>query len=363
MGHEALRVLLVAGRVDVGDGHWPVSPFLDRLERRGLTIQVLRVSSEVPQRDDSRVVLAPALSSPWLRTLRVRRLWSDGRLQRPDLLHLIHEGMDDVALSLAEGSSLPYIQTVSGFGTVDRGLRLSRRWCRGLVVTSADLASDLVGVLRVPPDRITVIPPGIPAQPVPKNADGRSRVPVIGTGGGRDETTGLLVFLAAARRVLDAGYDVEFLVGGHGCDQAVLRHHAHRLEIADRVTVADYSSVGRELWTVTDIFCQPAVTASSGGMLMHALAHGVACVATDVKGLRSLIEPGKTGLIVAPADAAALAHAVITLLECPGEARLLGQHALEDARVRFDADFEADRLASLYRHAVRSEGHWNRVER
>ena len=63
---------------------------------------------------------------------------------------------------------------------------------------------------------------------------------------------------------------------------------------------------GGEFWNLTDIYCQPAVIASAGCMLMQALAHAVPCVATDVVGLRSLIDHGQNGLIVPPDDPLAL---------------------------------------------------------
>ena len=82
-------------------------------------------------------------------------------LERPDLLHAVDDEMDDVALALAETAGLPYYQTVSRFETISRGLRLSRRWCRGLVATSVDLGQALIDELGVPADRLAVIPPGM----------------------------------------------------------------------------------------------------------------------------------------------------------------------------------------------------------
>ena len=81
--------------------------------------------------------------------------------------HVVHDDMADVALAISESARLPYLQTVSRFGTVARGLRLSRRWCRGLVATSPDLAQELVDDLGVPDDRIAVIPPGLVLNPAP----------------------------------------------------------------------------------------------------------------------------------------------------------------------------------------------------
>jgi glycosyltransferase involved in cell wall biosynthesis len=347
-----LKILLVAGPVHRDRGGWPLAPLLNRLEKRGLRLQVLCPGKGRDLMGDPRVVESPGLTNRWLRSFVARRLWSEGVLERPDLVHVVHDGMEEVALSLCDSARLPYIQTISSFGTLDRGLRLSRRWCRRLVAVGPELAHDLVTRLRVPSHAIVVIPPGVAAPAILKPEDSAGMVPVIGTGGPGDETSGVLVFLAAARMVLDAGHDVEFVVGGHGHQQAVLRYHAQQLNISDRVTVADHAVVGGDLWTVADIYCQPSVNPCSGRMLLHALAHGVPCVATGVKGLRSLIVHGKTGLVVPVANPGALAQAIVTHLEQPETARCLSRNAILHAKANFDPDLEADRFADLYQQVV-----------
>jgi colanic acid/amylovoran biosynthesis glycosyltransferase len=72
-----------------------------------------------------------------------------------------------------------------------------------------------------------------------------------------------------------------------------------------------------------------------------------------------LIDPGENGVIVRPGDPRALAQAMIGLLNHPEEARRLGVHAFDRARVLFDPDVEADRLVDLYRQALgASIGDW-----
>jgi glycosyltransferase involved in cell wall biosynthesis len=348
----SFKVLILAGRLNSDGGGWPLTPLVDRLERRGCRVQVLCLSRGNDLLDDPRVVELSALENRWLRTFAIRGLWSDERLERPDLLHVVHDEMDDVALDLAENAHLPYIQTVSRFGTVARGLRLSRKWCRRLIATSSDLAEDLIEELGVPQDRLAVIPPGIASavSRSPKAHEGN--VPVVGTGGPLEEASGLMIFLEAARLVLDAGHDVEFLIATEGTQQLALRHYAQRLCIADRVTVANYPSVSADFWRVLDIYCQPAVVASTGRTLIQALAHAIPCIATDVRGLRALIDRGKNGLIVAPNDPGALMSALITILDCPDEAHRLGSQALHWAQTLFDPDAEADRLVDVYLQAA-----------
>jgi len=303
------------------------------------------------------VLESPLLGNRWLRAVAVRRLWSEGRLEHPDLIHVAHDEMVDVALALSETGEAPYVQTVSGFRSIERGLRLSRRWCRRLVAASPDLARDLVDELGVPADRIVVIPPGIPFQHDSARKAGAWNVPVIGAGGPHGEASGLPVFLAAAHLVVAAGHDVEFVIASHTNLQESLRYNAQRLQIADRVTLAEYAGSGPELWSALDLYCQPAVKPSSGRTLIQALARGLPCIATDVKGLRDLIDSGENGLLVPPGDPTALQRAIIALLDQPELARRCGQNALDNARARFDLDVEADRLAELYREVrMKDEG-------
>jgi glycosyltransferase involved in cell wall biosynthesis len=116
--------------------------------------------------------------------------------------------------------------------------------------------------------------------------------------------------------------------------------------------VANYPSVSADFWRVLDIYCQPAVVASTGRTLIQALAHAIPCIATDVRGLRALIDRGKNGLIVAPNDPGALMSALITILDCPDEAHRLGSQALHWAQTLFDPDAEADRLVDVYLQAA-----------
>jgi glycosyltransferase involved in cell wall biosynthesis len=359
MASGPLKVLILAGRLTWDGGGWPLTPLLDRLERRGCHVQVLCLSKGCDLVNDPRALELPKLGNRWLRTFAIRGLWSHDSLERPDLLHVVHDEMGDVALDLSENAGLPYVQTVSRFGTVARGLRLSRRWCRRLVATSPDLAQELIDQLGFPRDRLAVIPPGIAPlrHQFRKARDGN--VPVIGTGGPLEEASGMMVFLEAARLVLDAGHDVEFLIATQGTQQIVLRHYAQRLRIADRVTVANYPSVGADFWSVLDIYCQPAVVASAGRTLIQALGHAIPCIATDVQGLRALIDRGENGMIVAPGDADALKDALIAILDHPDEARRLGAQASDRARVNFDPEVEADRLIDVYRQAVGISGQSN----
>ena len=290
-----------------------------------------------------------------LRPFAARWIWSDSRLERPNLLHALDDQMADVAVALSETGQVPYVQTVAAFATVKRGLKLSRRWCGRLVATDPDLAYDLVHELGIPRDGVVLIERGIIAggEPLPRKRVGT--IPVIGAGGPVEELLGLMVFTETARLVLGVGYDIEFVIACASREQIALRYLAKQLGIGERVTVTDHPITGPDFWSVLDIYCQPAVSASEGRMLMLTLARGLPCIATNVHGLRTLIDHGRDGLLVSPADPVALRTAITAVLDDPNLARRLAENASKRVRERFNIiDVEADRLAELYRDVLSS---------
>lgn len=65
--------------------------------------------------------------------------------------------------------------------------------------------------------------------------------------------------------------------------------------------------------------------------LVEAMAAGCACIGTDVVGVREVVDPGRTGLLVPPEDAGALADALQRLLQDTAFAEQLGRAARAQA--------------------------------
>ena len=88
-----------------------------------------------------------------------------------------------------------------------------------------------------------------------------------------------------------------------------------------------------------------------GVAYMEAMSCGVPVIGTDAGGVRELIAPGETGLLVPPRDPGALAAAIASLAADPGRCRRLA----EAGRARIVADFHSglgarlihDRVAAL----------------
>jgi len=353
MAASVVKVLLLARQLQRDDETWPLTPLLDRLERRGFLPQIVCVTRSAVPSNDPRAIEIPELANRWMRPWAVRRLWTDARVSRPRLVHALDDSLSSIALALSEIAEIPYVQSVDKFSILETGLKLSRRWCRRIVAASDDLARDLVNELGVPSSLITVILPGVvePEPDAPAKA-GIKGVPVVGTSGGAEEVAGFTILLEAAHLVLQTGFEAEFVIATRDTEHLYLRHRATKFGVAERVTVYEHPNVGPRFWSLLDVYCQPSVGPSTGTALLYALAHGIPSICTDVKGIRSLIEPGETGVRIPPADPHALQRAILGLLQAPKDARRLGWHGRESIRARFDPDVEADMLATLYREIV-----------
>jgi glycogen synthase len=89
---------------------------------------------------------------------------------------------------------------------------------------------------------------------------------------------------------------------------------------------------------------------------IEAMSAGMAIVATTAGGTPEALTDGETGLLVPPADAAAMADAIRRLIENPSLRLDLGARAAAVARERFGFDRYIDRLEACYRGLLSAEG-------
>lgn len=150
---------------------------------------------------------------------------------------------------------------------------------------------------------------------------------------------GVAEFVDAARRVKSQRADVEFQLAGAldpGNPESVTE-----AELAVWKTEGAVEFLGQRADVLAlNQACSIAVLASTQGegiprSLLEAGACGKALVTTDVPGCRELVIDGETGLRVPPADAAALAAAILRLLDDADLRARLGRAARERIEARF----------------------------
>ena len=139
---DPMEVVFLAGRLGLDDDGWPLVPLIDRLGSRGIMPRRRLPGSRAdPGQAIRRFVEFPALDNRWLRPSPTAAPLR-GRLRKSTPAPRLHDEMAEAALALAEPGESPYVQTVDDFAVLERGVRISRRWFRGLVATSPELADE-----------------------------------------------------------------------------------------------------------------------------------------------------------------------------------------------------------------------------
>jgi glycosyltransferase involved in cell wall biosynthesis len=162
---------------------------------------------------------------------------------------------------------------------------------------------------------------------------------------------GLSLLMAALRR-LDDG---TLVVVGDGDLRAGYEREATELGLAGRVRFA--GAVGHddlpEYYCAADATVLPSThTESFGLVLVESLACGTPTVASDLPGVRSVVEHGRTGWLVPPGDVGQLADRLSALLSDPERRAAMGRDGRRRAELRYDWRRIARDLAAAYREAL-----------
>ena len=149
------------------------------------------------------------------------------------------------------------------------------------------------------------------------------------------------------------GRRVEVTLIGDGPLESGLRHLAAEQGVADRIVFAGRVGHAQTIGAMrdADVLMAPSVIAKNGdrdgipNVVLEAMACGLPIVGTSVSGIPEVVRTGATGVLVAPADAAALAQALATLYDDPRHARECGRRSREFIEQNFMVEKNARDLA------------------
>jgi glycosyltransferase involved in cell wall biosynthesis len=139
---------------------------------------------------------------------------------------------------------------------------------------------------------------------------------------------------------------------GEGPQRPELESLAARLGETERVRFLGYRADRIALLKGFDVFVLPSALEGTPRCLLEAMAAGVPVIGTDIAGCRTLIDPGRTGLLFQFGDAAGLTEALRTLFAETKERAARVEAAKHLVRTRFSAEQMAARYAALYRRMM-----------
>jgi glycosyltransferase involved in cell wall biosynthesis len=201
----------------------------------------------------------------------------------------------------------------------------------------------------LPADRVTVLPNPVVAASEARPA--RAEPPTVLYASRLVAEKGVDTLLDAAAR-LPAGVRVR-LAGSGRLERAVRSRIAAGELPVDVLGPLPPSEVEAELRAAA-VAVLPALWWENCPMaVLEAAAQGVPVVASAVGGVPELVDDGRTGLLVPPGDADALAGALTRLLSDPAEADRMGRAGWARVRSRHDPAAHVAALQEVYRRVAR----------
>jgi glycosyltransferase involved in cell wall biosynthesis len=286
------------------------------------------------------------LSAAWRLARLVKRL-------RPEVVHA-HDAhgvaMASLALSLGGAAQSPVLVASR---RVDFHLRQNSfsRWKHRQVdcfICASEAIRQMLVADGVPAERTVTVHEGIDidhvraAPPVnvheafwlPHNA------PVVGNIAALVPHKGQRHLIEAARLVVQRMPDVRFLILGEGELREMLERQVREYRLEKHVFLPGFRTDVLGCLKSFDLFAMSSVTEGLGTALLDAMACGKAIVATRTGGIPEVVDDGVTGKLVAPRDHAAMAQAILELLNDHA-----GRERMGDAgRARVEASFTVERM-------------------
>ncbi len=142
--------------------------------------------------------------------------------------------------------------------------------------------------------------------------------------------------------------DVRVAIAGDGPDRAFLERRIVEQGLSEVVYLLGRVEGPGPLLRGCDVFCSPSWAESLPLSLLEAMTEGLPIVATAVGGCAEAVEDGRSGLLVEPRNASALAVALTRVLEDRGFAGSMGSAAREIALERFTFDRMVEGTLSVY---------------
>ncbi|HEY1317927.1 MAG TPA: glycosyltransferase family 4 protein [Gaiella sp.] len=231
-----------------------------------------------------------------------------------------------------------------------------------LIAVSPEVRDELVGMKVAPLRKFSVVRLGIELEPRvrfdgdPAEVRRRHGIAadafVVGWFGRMTavkRTDDLLTMLAALRV---GGTDATLLLVGDGDDRERLEERAHDLGLARSCLFVGYQEEVAPWYAICDAVVLTSASEGTPVTIIEALAAGRPVVATDVGGVRDVVDDGETGFLVPPRNTQALAERLRALAADPALRTAMG----EAGRARVLERYAVDRLVrdvdALYRELL-----------
>jgi glycosyltransferase involved in cell wall biosynthesis len=142
--------------------------------------------------------------------------------------------------------------------------------------------------------------------------------------------------------------DLQLVIAGDGPGRRALEQRARKSGISDRVRFAGWVDDIENEMAEWQIAALPSLAEGLGIAALEAMAAGMPVIASDVGGLREIIQDGTTGFLIPPRNPASLAAKIAELARNPELRSRVGEAARAHVAKNFSIEREVSAIQSAY---------------
>jgi len=269
-----------------------------------------------------------------------------------------------IVLHTVHGFAFPAANTLAGKAVFFASEWFGGRCCDGLICLKEDDHTFAQRWLRVPPERLHLIPNGIATKRFqPLDIPTRQRLrrdvfgvtngrPLIGMVGRLSRQKNPLCFVRAADAVLSGGHKAKFYLIGNGELRDEVDAEIRRRGRTGDIVVLGWRDDIPQLLAALDAFVLTSRWEGLSLAVLEAMACGLPVVASDIPGNRDLVLPEADGLLAPCEDSGAFAGQIGRLVADPDLRDRFGQAGRRKTERCYDIDARVTRVMDLYRTLV-----------
>lgn len=235
--------------------------------------------------------------------------------------------------------------------------KIIKKWFIRTTVISYGLRQELISGKFRPDDKIEVIHPGYDLLEKykfykPSFDKLKKGKPLIGIIGGLRREKGQCRFIAAMPFILQELPEARFIIVGKGWEEQRLKKQARKLNLDSRVNFTGWVEDIFPFLETIDIFVVPSEREGFGMVILEAFMLSKPVVASNIEGIKDIIDDGKNGLLVDTANPRLFANKILYLCNNPEKAILLGKNGYEKVTTQFTIEREMAKMRQLYLNAI-----------
>jgi len=287
--------------------------------------------------------------------------------ERIDVIHAHTRVTQVLACAVSRLLGIAYIATCHGFFRPHFSRRVFKCWGDKAIAISDAVKEHLVNDFYLKSDNVALIYNGVELEKFKKEIEPARRdflrerlgltnkdARVIGAIGRLSPVKGYRYLIEAFKMLTDK-HDgaLRLLIAGDGPEKESLKALCRKLGVERHVKFVPPNPDTPLLFSMMDIFVSSSVQEGLGLSLIEALASGRAVIATDVGGIRSVIEDKESGILVKSRDARALAEGISQLFKDADLKNRLSNEGRKRAEEKFDIERMVREVEEVYKDVKR----------